>query len=189
MANVKNNKANVGAAKGVAGGYIFWAPAGTELPTDYSTPLSEAFVNLGFVTDDGVSMSDEADTEDHSDLNGEVVDSSRTGYKSTLVATLMEFKKATQELYYGTSNVTDVGGLLTVHNRGDEAPHGVLVLELLLKGKRRLRKVCPDAQIVEMGELKAVSSDIYAREATFNLYKDDSGDYWTDYAESTETTA
>ena len=189
MANVKNNKANVGSAKGVAGGYIFWAPAGTQLPTDCATPLGEAFVNLGFVGDDGVSMSDEIDTEDHADMNGEIVDSSRTGYKATLTTVLMELKKATQELYYGSSNVTDNGGLLTVHNRGDEGPHGVLVLELLLKGKRRLRKVCPDAQIVEMGELKAVSSDIYAREATFNLYKDESGDYWTDYAESTETVA
>lgn len=43
-----NNQANVSAAKGVKGGYIFSAPVGTELPTDIKTKLGPAFKCLGF---------------------------------------------------------------------------------------------------------------------------------------------
>ena len=42
----KNNVANVSSAKGVKGGYIFTAPAGTALPTDYKTALPEAEITV-----------------------------------------------------------------------------------------------------------------------------------------------
>lgn len=43
----KNNVDNVSSAKGVKGGYIFTAPVGTALPTDYTTALPEAWKCLG----------------------------------------------------------------------------------------------------------------------------------------------
>ena len=49
----KNNVANVSSAKGVKGGYIFTAPAGTALPTDYRTALPEAWKCLGYISEDG----------------------------------------------------------------------------------------------------------------------------------------
>ena len=39
----KNNVANVSSARGVKGGYIFTAPAGTALPNDYKTALPAAW--------------------------------------------------------------------------------------------------------------------------------------------------
>ena len=49
----KNNVANVSSAKGVKGGYIFTAPVGTALPTDYTTALPEAWKCLGYISEDG----------------------------------------------------------------------------------------------------------------------------------------
>ena len=76
-----------------------------------------------------------------------------------------------------------------MHNKGTVGMRGTLVLELFLKGTRRMRRVYPDAEMTELGEEKVVSSDLFGQEATFTAYKDDvTGDYCTDYIESTETT-
>ncbi len=47
------SKANVIAGKPKVGGAVFRAPLGTALPTDATTPLPEAFVELGYVSSDG----------------------------------------------------------------------------------------------------------------------------------------
>ena len=62
MAN--NNAANVSAGKPKIGGAIFAAPVGTTLPTDTDTTLDNAFKNLGFVSDDGLTNSTDLETEE-----------------------------------------------------------------------------------------------------------------------------
>ena len=51
-----NNTANVAAGKPKINGAIFVAPVGATLPTDASTVLDAAFKNLGFISDDGVTL-------------------------------------------------------------------------------------------------------------------------------------
>ena len=51
-----NNTANVAAGKPRVNGAIFVAPVGSTLPTDASTVLDAAFINLGFISDDGVTL-------------------------------------------------------------------------------------------------------------------------------------
>lgn len=189
-AKKKNNSKNVSGSKGVEGGYAFWAPLGTELPTDYKTPLPEAFENIGYVGEDGISFSDSIEGDEIKDANGDVCDKSTNSKTSTMVLKLIEVRKATQAVQYGAGNVTDEGGMLTVHHKLTEGDHGVIVLEVLLKGGRKMRRVVPDAQRTELGDEVLISPDVFAREATFTLYKDpETGDYKTDYIESTETTA
>ena len=59
-----NDKGNITIGLPKAGGAIYFAPAGTTLPTDASTSLSAAYVNLGYVTEDGVTLNtaEESDT-------------------------------------------------------------------------------------------------------------------------------
>ena len=57
-----NNTANVSAGKGVKGGYIYSAPVGTVLPTDLDTKLDNAFKVLGFISEDGITISVEEDS-------------------------------------------------------------------------------------------------------------------------------
>lgn len=193
MAVAKNSKKNVSAAKGVAGGYFYFASAGTTgatAPTDYTSEIPDAFSNLGYANDEGVTSTPSYSSTDHTDMNGEVVDTSQDGYSLKLEVTLTEYKAATLKVEYGAANVTDENGKLTVVNKGVEGERGILVLELVLKNGRKLRRVYPDAKCVELGEETMVAKEVFARKATFAIYKDDeSGAYNFDYAESTETSA
>lgn len=185
----KNSKQNVGSAKGKTGGYAFFAPLSATVPTSLDGELTADYFNLGYVSDDGITSTPSYDSEEHKDLNGDVVESGSSGYGLKVAMTLIETKKDVARVKYGDGNATDEAGVLTVHNKGTVGMRGHLVLELVLKGKRRMRRVYPDIEMTELGEEKVASADLFGQEATWTSYKDDvTGDYCTDYIESTETT-
>lgn len=186
MASKPNNTANVSAGKGLAGGYFFSAPIGTEAPTDIETPLDGAFENIGFVSEDGIVFSTESDTEDLVDMNGDTMDTTRSTYSETYTVTFAEVNPAAQKILYGDANVKETGtpgdGEMTVHVKGDDAPHRINVFEGVLKNGRRWRRVIHDTKVNEMGDLTVASSELFGREATFGAFKDGAtGDYYTDY--------
>lgn len=190
MATVKNSKKNVSAAKGVAGGYVFWAPAGTALPDDYSTALAETYVNLGYIGDDGVKFTPSFDTTEHKDMNGDVIDKSLDGADLEISMTLVEVKAATLKAQYGSANVTDSSGVLKVVDKLELGERCVLVFQLLLKDGRKMRRVCPDCEPTELGEETVGAGSLFARESKWAAYKDDeTGGAKIDYIESTETEA
>lgn len=185
-----NSTENVSAGKGVAGGYFFAAPIGTAAPTDIETELDEAFANIGFVSEDGIVFSTESDTNDLVDMNGDTMDTASGTHTETFAVTFAEVKKDSQAILYGDGNVTDSNGLLTVHVKGEDAPHRICVFEGVLKNGRRWRRVIHDCRATELGDLTVASSELFGREGTFTAYKDGTtGDYYTDFYESTETEA
>ena len=184
-----NNVANVSSAKGVKGGYIFVAPTGTTLPTDIKTTLDKAFKVLGFIAEDGYVESMETDSEDMTDMNGELIGSETTSYVESAVFTLAEIKAQTLKFMYGDANVTDVNGVITVKHNSAARDEWALVLELVLKNNRRWRKVVPIAKTTELGDMTIAVSELAARETTIKYLTDDSGNTCYDYFESTETAA
>lgn len=190
MTMTKNRKANTGAAKGKADGYAFFVPEGTAVPTDFESALADGAMNLGFVSEDGITDSPEFETEDHKDGNGDVVESTQSGYAKKVTMTPIEHKADTLRVIYGEGNVTDAGGKLTAHNKGIYGMSGALVLDLVMRGTRAVRRVYPCVQLTEVGESTAVTGDLFATEVTFTVYQDEAtGDYDVTYYASTETEA
>lgn len=183
-----NTTANVSAAKGVKGGYIFSAPVGTELPTDIETDLNEAFKVLGFISEDGYVESIEEDSNDLVDMNGDLMDSSNSGRVESAEVTLAEIKAETLKRQYGAENVTDADGVITVKHNSNSHGSFSYILELLLKDGRRWRKVVPIGQSSELGELTVASTELCQRPLTIKYLTDEQGNTCYDYIESTETT-
>lgn len=183
-----NATANVSAAKGVKGGYIFSAPVGTELPTDIETDLNEAFKVLGFISEDGYVESIEEDSNDLVDMNGDLMDSSNSGRVESAEVTLAEIKAETLKRQYGAENVTDADGVITVKHNSNSHGSFSYILELLLKDGRRWRKVVPIGQSSELGELTIASTELCQRPLTIKYLTDEQGNTCYDYIESTETT-
>ena len=99
-----NNTDNVSSAKGVSGGYIFCAPVGTDLPTDIKTSSTPAFLVLGFISEDGYVESQSSDSEEITDMNGELIASPRTKRVESAKFTLAEIKADTLKVQYGEDN-------------------------------------------------------------------------------------
>lgn len=190
MATNGNNSANVSVGKGVKGGYMFVAPAGTEAPTDNAADLDAAFMNLGYLGDSGISFSDSASTSTFRDLNGEPIENAAGDIEKSFTVTFREIKKDTLAVMMGSGNVTDAAGKLTAHDAGWPDEEWVCVLKLLLKNGRKWTRVAHRIKLSALGDMVHAYNSLAGRDATFTTLKDDeSGDFYTDYIDSTESTA
>ena len=184
-----NSTDNVSSTKGVRGGYIFVAPTGTALPTDYSTALPTAYKCLGFISEDGYVETVDSDSEDLVDMNGDLMDSPQTSRVESATLTLAEIKAMTLKLMYGDENVTDKAGVITVKHNGNSNGTWAVVLDLLLKNNRKWRKVVPLFQCSELDDLTLAVGELAARALTAKYLTDGDGNTCYDYIQSTETNA
>ena len=184
-----NSTDNVSSTKGVRGGYIFVAPVGTTLPTDYSTALPTAYKCLGFISEDGYVETVDSDSEDLVDMNGDLMDSPQTSRVESAQLTLAEIKAMTLKLMYGDENVTDKAGVITVKHNGNSNGTWVVVLDLLLKNNRKWRKVVPLFLCSELDDLTLAVGELAARALTAKYLTDGDGNTCYDYIQSTETNA
>lgn len=180
MTTVANNAKTVSTGKGVAGGYFFSAPRTTAVLesltglSDFTTSLNDAFVNLGYISSDGIVIGESVTTNTDNDMNGDPVNTSRSDRTETVRVTLIERRADALKEQYGQSNVSVAAGtsgapdVATVHHNNDERDHRVYVAELVKKDGLRWRVIIPDGQINEIGDLTINSSTLLGREATIN---------------------
>lgn len=188
MAQAKNSTANVSVGKGAVGGYAFYAPYGTTLPTDNSTELDAGFRNLGFINEDGVTFEDESDSESLSDMNGDSIATTSGAINKTFTFFAAEVKADTLKFQYGDANVTDTGGMITAHDKGPNDALYSMVFDFRLKGGRKERCVVPCCTQSELGELVYNYQELVGREFTMAAQLDATlGDYYVRYIDSTET--
>lgn len=190
MASTANNTANVSTGKGVAGGCMYVAPVGTTLPTGLSSTLDLAFLNMGYLGDDGIVFADSADVETYQDMNGDTIDTGAGAVEKTATVTLREIKKDTLAFVRGSANVTDVNGLITAKDTGPSDDNWSVVWELLLKNGRKWRRVAESVKLGELDDMTVVYNELVGRAVSLNVTKGTStGAYYVDYIESTETEA
>ena len=65
-----NNKKNVSLGKPKKTGCLYYAPAGTALPTDATTALPAAYTCVGYLSEDGVTNATDTDTTDINEMGG-----------------------------------------------------------------------------------------------------------------------
>ena len=178
-----NNASNVTSAKPKVGGGIFSAPLGTALPTDATTALNSAFKNLGFVSDDGVTNSDERSSDDIQAWGGSVVNSVQKEKKDTFKYTLIEALNIdVLKEVYGADNVTGTleTGITIKSNANELEPHSI-VIDTVLKGNALKRIVLPNAKVTEVGEIKYGHADNVGYETTVTCYPDENNNTHYEY--------
>ena len=172
----KKNANNVSVGKPKAGGAVFAAPAGTAIPTDATSELAEAFSCLGCISEDGVINTQETESEDFVDWEGDTVETSSTSFTETYQITFIEALNPDMlKAVYGDDKVTvtESGGITVLHT-GSDREELVLVVDTLLKGGRIDRLVVPRAKFSEIGDITRARSELIGYETTFKaLYSDD----------------
>ena len=184
-----NNVQNVSNAKGVAGGYVFVAPKGTTLPTDYSTALpNNTYKNLGFVSSEGIDPNEDMNVTRFTDMNGDMVYTAVSERVETFTMTFIEVMLDVLSTLYGSANVTESNGVITVKHKTIELPEYVFVFELVLRDGRRWRRILPCGQVTSREERNLVSSELFGYQAEVTANQGADGATVIDYIQSSATT-
>ena len=169
-----NTAANV--RVGVSGA-VYAAPVGTTLPTNEDATLDAAFIDQGFISDDGIT---EQQARSLSNIiawqNASVVRKLQTEHDAMFSFTMIETSDATLETYYG--NFEPDGGVVQI--TPDQLPHRSWVIDIF-DGETDgtpdnvIRIVIPDGQVTEQGDVVYSNGDAQGYEVTVTSYEDSSG--------------
>ena len=154
-----NNKKNVSLGKPKKTGCLYYAPAGTALPTDATTALPAAYTCVGYLSEDGVTNATDTDTTDINEMGGIKVLSEISGYGETWQFNMIETNEASLKLRFGTANVTGTADKLTVYHAIPSGESLVLVFEIAMTGNRVKRIVVADGTITEFDDTTYSAGD------------------------------
>lgn len=157
------------------GGAVFAAPKGTTAPTDGTTALADTFVSLGYVTEDGVVIAEDTDSDDLVAWGGDVVRTTQTSFSETTELTLMQYSLDAMQLVYGSDYVSGDDASFTIKSTANRPAECVLVIETVLASDITDRIVIPRAQLSERDDANFNGSDPAGRALTFKNLADTSG--------------
>jgi hypothetical protein len=166
-------------------GAIMYAPLGTALPTDPVAAPNVAFVDLGYISEDGVSLSQSGTWEKIRDWGGDQVRVFQSDFTVTLSFTFLETNDDALEAMYGAANVTvtaagaSTGKYTAVKLNSQEPPAASWLIHMAdsIVGDvaRTYRIVIPNAQVTERGELSYTRNNAVTYPVTLEAYPDATG--------------
>lgn len=155
------NADNVAFAKGGVSGTMYRAPKGTQLPTDATTPLPDAWKSVGYIGEDGLTFSEDTDTTSITEMSGNAVKTMVSSYSETVQFVMIETNEHSLKERYGDKNVTwdDAKHAYSYAHRipdGEGCPH---VIEIMKTNGYVERTVIPDGAPSEFGDIQYHGSD------------------------------
>lgn len=177
------NTANVTAGKPKIGGAVYRAPLGTTLPTDAVTALNEAFVDMGYVSEDGVTNSNTIESDDIKAWGGDTVLALQTDKTDTFQMTLIESMNVNVlKAVFGDDNVTGTLSTgITVEANAAEQEDAAWVIDMIARGNVKHRVVIPSGKISEVGDTVYSDTEAVGFEITVTATPDTSGNTHYEY--------
>lgn len=155
-------------------GAVFAAPAGTTLPTDAVSAINAAFVDVGYVSEEGVATATATETNDITAWqNGDIVRKVQTAHDFTVAFTMIETNAKSLELYYGNYTGGPGGASAVVQVKGVQGYRGRFVINVI-DDQEEIRIVIPDGQVTERGDVTYVNGDAVSYPVTITCYPDSS---------------
>jgi len=171
------NSQNVIAATVPAGSAaVFAAPLGTTLPTDAEAALDAAFVDLGYISEDGVTNVTNKETTKHYAWGGDVVKTTLDRYTETVRFALLESSAAALKMAFGEDNVTETPaaagtpGKITVKHSSLMLSRQVVVIEFI-DGDLAGRLLVKEGQVTEIGDMTYTNTGLLMYDLTVDCFK------------------
>ena len=177
-----NTATNVTAGKPKVGGAIYRAPIGTTLPTDATTALDNAFVCLGYVSEDGLTNDNSPESEDIKAWGGDIVYSAETEKTDTFQFTLIEATNVNVLKHvYGDDNVTQANGSITIRANSTPTAYRSYVIESILRDGTAKRVVIPSAKVTSVGDIVYKDDTLHGYDTTITAVADTAGNTHYEY--------
>lgn len=176
---------NVSAATPGVSGAVYRAPLGTTLPTDASTTLAADYVELGYVSEDGIVNTNSPETENIKDMGGtdvlNVLTEKTDEWQFTLIEVLNE---NVLEVIYGAGNVSGTLGTgISVSANTGETDEAVWVFDMIMRNGVLKRVVVPNGKISEIGDITYKRDEAVGYEITVTGLADTSNNTHYEYIE------
>jgi len=154
-------------------GAIHWAPRGTTVPDSVTDTLDAAFVDLGYLSEDGVTLS-----RSNASIKAWGGDDVIVIREESVKINLLQSKDvAVLKLVFGDDNVlVDAQtGEITVKSAADYSQAGVLVIDMIMRGGIAKRLVVPKATVSEVGDTTYKDKDAIVYPVTIQANPDSDG--------------
>lgn len=179
-----SNKVYIGTMPAV-GGTFHRARLGTAVPTDATTALAGAYLDHGYVSEDGYTYSINRETTDHKAFGGDTVATSQDDYNEELTVTLIEADNAeVLKTTFGDDNVDVSGDTISVTRNKSALPRSVFVVDTEGDGGRRRRLVIPNGKVINIGEITITHTGLMSYPLTIKPYPDTSGNTSYEYVDN-----
>lgn len=155
------------------------APVGTTAPVLASTAWGVGWVDLGYISEDGITESHDDDTEEIRAMQrGDTVRRLITGSSASYQFTIIETTKAALELYHKGSAVTGIhasghgpASMQVGSPVADKRAFGFDVID----GTKLIRFVIPTGEVTERGEVTYKNDEALSYELTVTAYPASNG--------------
>lgn len=155
-------------------GTFYRAPLGTALPTTALATLNAAFVDHGWLGEEGITNGVTRDTTKHKSFGGDTVKTTQDNYEETIQVTLLESKPDVLKTVFGADNVivTDESGKrhVRVNHTPEMLPRSCFVVRVIDGQKTRLI-VIPEGQVTSVDDIVHVHTDLLAYTITVDTFK------------------
>lgn len=177
------NKSNISTGKPKVAGAVFSAPAGSNLPADAKAELDEAFVDLGYLNEEGLSNKNSPEKKVFKEWGGSVVTTLQTERNDIFSFTLIESSSAdVLKRIYGSENVTiSEAEEISIVANNSETESFAWVFDMVLKSSKIKRIVVPSASVTELGDIKYVANDLISYKVEITAELDASGNTHYEY--------
>lgn len=165
---------NVLVGKPLSTGGVYAGATTATLPLDANTTLDAGLINLGYVSDAGLSQTIDSDTSNIVAWGGDTVKTIRTTHDVSYGLTFIETSAPVLSEVFGEDNVTTATGLTTVKINSAELPRRAYVFEMS-DGNKRIRVVVPNGQITNLDDIAWTDADPVGYPVTISAYPDDDG--------------
>jgi hypothetical protein len=152
------------------GAAVFAAPKGTALPTDATADLDAAFVDLGWVSEDGVMNSIRREVTRHKAWGGDTVKTTQDNYEESFKLALLETTAAVLGVIYGEDNVVETADTLSVMHSSLMLKRQSFVIEFI-DGDSTGRIVIEDGLVVELEDVQYSHKELLSYGITVDVYK------------------
>lgn len=167
-------------------GAVYVGPTDTEAPTDALSAVPTGLNDLGYVSEEGVTETRERSTNQiRAWQKGALVREVTTESSMQFSFRLIETKKETVELFYGSSVEADGSIKIKPSESGGRQS---FVLDIV-DGDEEIRVYVKDAELAEVGDVVYANGEAIGYEVTLTAYPDADGVAAVKWMAALDTTA